>query len=115
MILSHENKVESVTVNNLEAKGTSMKVIISPDEGWEGYVMRIFELSEGGYTPKHSHPWPHINYILQGNGVLLFDGEENKVKEGSYAYIPENKVHQFKNSAEGVFKFICIVPEVGHK
>lgn len=115
MIVSHEDNVETVVFDNPEAKGASMKALISPKEGWEGYVMRVLEISEGGYSPKHSHPWAHINYILKGNGILFLEGEEHQVKEGSYAYVPEDKAHQFKNDGEGIFKFICIVPEIGHK
>lgn len=115
MIVNHEDNVETVVFNSPDAKGASMKALISPKEGWEGYVMRVLELSEGGYSPKHSHPWPHINYMLEGEGILYIDGVENEVKKGSYAYIPENSLHQFKNAGKGVFKFMCIVPEEGHK
>lgn len=115
MIVSHEDNVETIKFDNPEAKGASMKAIVSPEEGWEGHVMRVLELEEGGYSPKHNHPWPHINYMLEGEGVLFLDGEEHKVKKGSYAYVPAGKLHQFKNAGSGVFKFICIVPEEGHK
>lgn len=115
MIVNHEDKLEKIVFNNPEAKGASMKALISPKEGWQGYVMRILEIEEGGYSPKHNHPWPHINYILGGEGSLFLDGEEREVKEGSYAYVPADEEHQFKNVGKGIFKFMCIVPEEGHK
>lgn len=110
------------TLNNLiakeikspEAKNASMKVLISPKNGWEGYVMRVIEVEKHGYTPKHSHPWPHINFIIEGSGELLINGETTKVSAESYAFVPENVVHQFRNVGETTFKFICIVPEIGH-
>ena len=43
------------------------------------------------------------------------DGEDFEVESGSYAYIPEDLVHQFTNTGDGTFKFICIVPEEGDK
>lgn len=115
MVVNHEDNIEKVEFDNPATKGASMKALISPKEGWEGYVMRVLELTEGGYSPKHNHPWAHINYMLEGEGILFIDGEETEVKKGSYAYIPENTDHQFKNAGEDVFKFICIVPEIGHK
>ena len=115
MIVSHEENVESIIFNNPEANGASMKALISPNKGWEGYVMRVIELEEGGYSPKHNHPWPHINYILEGEGILVLDEEEHKVEKGSFAYVPADKLHQFNNAGKGIFKFICIVPEEGHK
>ncbi len=115
MIVNHEDNVSGVKFDNPETLGASMKALISPNEGWEGYVMRVLELTEGGYSPKHSHPWPHINYILEGQGVLHLEGEDHEIKKGSYAYVPGDKLHQFKNPGKDVFKFICIVPEIGHK
>lgn len=101
-------------IKSSEAKNAFMKVLVSPKEGWEGYVMRVIEVEENGFTPKHSHPWPHINYILEGDGELLINGVVNKVIEGSYAFVPNDSLHQFRNSGKGTFKFICIVPEQGH-
>lgn len=102
-------------VTHPSAKNASMKVLVSPQEGWEGYVMRVVEVEKNGFTPKHSHPWPHINYMLEGEGELLIDGVINKVSIGSYAYVPSNSLHQFRNTGDTEFKFICIVPEEGHK
>lgn len=115
MIVSHEKYVKSIKFDNPEVKNATMKALISPKEGWDGHVMRVMEVGEDGYTPRHSHPWPHINYILEGKGVLHINGDDNEVKVGSFAYVPANKTHQFKNVGEGKFKFICIVPEEGHK
>ena len=115
MIISELDKVDSVPVVYKEAKGASMRVLISPKEGWEGHVMREFELEPGGYTPKHCHPWPHINYIISGKGHLHFEGTDTEITAGSFAYVPANAEHQFKNLGTDKLKFICIVPEEGHK
>jgi len=106
--------LEKIIVTSTKAKGASMKVLVSPNEGWEDYVMRLLEVEPGGYTPKHSHPWPHINYIVKGNGELFIDGVTHEVKTGSYAFVPGNKTHQFRNAGKEVFQFICIVPKEGH-
>jgi quercetin dioxygenase-like cupin family protein len=45
----------------------------------------------------------------------MIEGEVNPVEAGSYAYIPANSLHQFRNVGETQFKFICIVPKEGHK
>lgn len=115
MIVSHKDKVEGIKMDHPEVKDAVMRALISPKEGWEGYVMRIIELGEGGYSPKHTHPWPHINFIVSGKGILHLDGEDHKVEAGSFAYVPSDKLHQFSNNGKGKFEFICIVPEDGHK
>lgn len=73
MIVSHKDKLEKNYVTHPEAKGASMKVLISPLEGWEGHVMRTFEVEPGGYTPRHNHPCPHINCIVGGRRILFLD------------------------------------------
>lgn len=115
MALGHMNGLFASIIDNPEVKGASMKVAIGPEEGWDDHVMRFFEIEAGGFTPKHTHDWPHINYIIEGEGTLFLEGKENPIKAGSYAYVPANELHQFQNTGDGVLKFICIVPIKGHK
>ncbi len=96
-------------------KNVTKTTAISPSQGWEGWVMRIFTLGSEGFSPRHTHPWPHINYIIEGTGTLFLDGNENPVEQGDTAYIPAGEEHQFKNTGKGNLSFICIVPEEGDK
>lgn len=106
--------LESLPITHPQAKNSSMKVLVSQTEGWQDHVMRLVEVEVGGYTPKHAHPWPHINFMVSGKGELMIDGTPTAVEAGSYAFVPENTLHQFKNIGDEVFKFICIVPTRGH-
>lgn len=115
MIVSHLDKLKGLKLDGEELKNVVKKVLVSPNEGWDGYVMRVFELSKGGFSPRHSHPWPHINYMIKGKGILHLDGMDHEVEEGSFAFVPANKVHQFLQRGEENFAFICIVPEEGDK
>lgn len=114
MIVSNVKDVPVIEVSSPLAKNASMKALVSDKEGWEGYVMREVEVLEGGFTPKHTHPWEHINYMLEGEGELVIDGKINKVTKGSFAFVPPGSLHQFRNAGKGTFKFICIVPKQGH-
>jgi quercetin dioxygenase-like cupin family protein len=89
------------------------RLLVGPQDGWQGWAMRLFELEPGGHTPRHSHAWPHINYITEGRGLLHLDGVDHEVEEGSFAYVPGGATHQFSNVADDTFAFICIVPEEG--
>lgn len=95
-------------------KGAGMKKLIGTDEGWDSHVMREVNLEPHGFSPKHQHDWPHINYVLQGNGVIHIDGVDHEVEPGFVAYIPANAMHQFISKTDETMRFICIVPTRGH-
>lgn len=114
MKVGNINKLEGKVFDSPEVKNTSMKVLIGEQEGWDNHVMRVMEVGVEGHTPKHSHPWPHINYMIEGKGELMINGEVHPVEAGSYAYVPSDALHQFRNVGDTTFKFICIVPKDGH-
>ena len=114
MHIGNEKEILGRVLDSPEVKNASMKVLLSEAQGWEDYVMRIIELDEDGYSPKHSHPWPHINYMIEGKGLLNVDGKNTPAKSGSYSFVPPNTLHQFTNDGPGKFRFICIVPKEGH-
>ena len=113
MIVSNEKKVLAVAIDSTEVRNAAMKVRIGGKEGWADHVMRIVELGPDGYTFRHKHPWPHINYMVEGTGTLFMEGREHSVEAGAYAYVPADTEHQFRNSGTGIFRFICIVPREG--
>ena len=115
MPLLKSEDLKTIELNSETAKNVLKQVAISPGEGWDGWVMRIFTLQKDGYTPFHTHDWPHINYIIKGSGSLFIDGEERSVSTGDTAYIKGGEEHQFKNTGKEDFSFICIVPEEGEQ
>lgn len=115
MVVGNFNTLVANPIMSPEAKNAAMKVLVSPNEGWAGYVMRVVELETEGYSPKHQHDWPHINYVIEGKGTIMIGDTLHPVEAGAYAYVPANTLHQFSNTGEQMFKFICIVPEEGHK
>ncbi len=114
MIIGNFNELEGDVVNSVEAKNASMKVLVSPKEGWQDHVMRVVELEKDGHSPKHMHDWPHINYVIEGDGKIQIGEDFYPLTAGSYAFVPNNTLHQFINVGDSPFKFICIVPTKGH-
>ncbi len=113
MFVSHIDSIEGIKLKGNDLKDAVKKVLIGPKEGWEDYVMRLFSLEKGGNTPKHSHPWIHINIVLKGKGTLFLEGQEFKVEKGSIAFVPENALHQYRADRGEGMEFICIVPLKG--
>jgi len=111
--ISNAKKITAAGVDAPGAAKVTKKSLVGPGHGWKGWVMRLFTIAPGGHTPRHTHPWPHINYVVEGEGILYLGGKENLVEPGSVAYIPGGEEHQFMNRSRREFTFICIVPEEG--
>ena len=110
-MVKNSKEIKKIKLEGNNLNNVYKQIAIGANEGWDDYVMRIFTLKHGGYTPEHSHPWPHINYIIEGKGSLFLDGVHYIVEHGYVAYIPQNARHQFKNTGTEDFTFICIVPK----
>lgn len=111
MFVSHRDDIEKKQISDLITK----QVLVGPAQGWKDHVMRMFTLEKEGSAPRHTHPWQHIIYAVQGEGNLFMDGTDYPLKPGSVAYVPNDILHQVSNAGEGQFVFICIVPEYGDK
>jgi quercetin dioxygenase-like cupin family protein/RimJ/RimL family protein N-acetyltransferase len=94
-------------------EGVVKRVLVSPEDGWDGWVMRLFDIDAGGHTPKHAHDWPHVNFVASGHGALYLDGADHPLEAGSYAYVPAGREHQFCAAADEPLSFVCIVPAAG--
>jgi quercetin dioxygenase-like cupin family protein len=108
--------IDELTGQQLDGEGIEhvvKRLLVGPHDGWQGWALRLFELAPQGHTPRHRHPWPHINYVTQGRGTLHVDGVDQTVTAGSFAFVPADSLHQFSNAGDETFAFLCIVPEEG--
>jgi quercetin dioxygenase-like cupin family protein len=106
-------EVEANKVEMEDVVDVVKKVPIGKDEGWDNYTLRTFTIGPGGHTPKHTHDWEHVNYIIRGQGKLMIDGREHIVESRDFALVPANAEHQYSNPFDEDFEFICIVPNRG--
>lgn len=113
MFVDNLKVIKKVPMEMPGAVNVMKQIGVGNDEGWEDHVMRVFTITEMGNTPKHTHDWPHINYIIKGEGILHMNGKDFPVEEGGVAYVPSGVEHQFKSTTTGEFTFICIVPNKG--
>ena len=112
-MVGHVSDVAGQSLSGQDIEKVVKRLLVGTDDGWQGWALRLFELEAGGHTPRHDHPWLHINYITEGCGTLHLDGVDHEVDEGSFAYVPSGATHQFRNTGADTFAFICIVPEEG--
>jgi quercetin dioxygenase-like cupin family protein len=112
MILKQLENVPFADMSGYE--NVKKQVILGPADGSDEIVMRYFRVAPGGSTPYHAHDWPHLVKVEVGSGVTVdVDGNETPVEAGDFIYMPDNEKHQFRNTGETSFEFICIVPRRG--
>jgi quercetin dioxygenase-like cupin family protein len=110
MKLAHFSQVELQPVNIEGAAGASIRWLIAQKDGAPNFALRMFEVEPGGHTPYHKHAWEHEVYCLEGEGTLIFEGNEYPFKANDTIYIDPEKMHQFKNAGNSKMKFLCIIP-----
>ena len=93
-------------------EGVSIRWVIGEDDGAPHFAMRVLEVQEGRATLHHSHWWEHEVYVLDGNGVVLQEDGETAISAGSVVLVPGNEMHQFRNTGQGVLRFICLIPHM---
>jgi quercetin dioxygenase-like cupin family protein len=103
-------EAEATHYDNDKAKGVAARVVIGKADGADNFCMRVFEISAGGNTPKHSHDWEHEMFIHHGEGEVYGNGCWNRVKAGNVLFIPGNEEHQIRNSGRGKLIVVCLVP-----
>ena len=106
-------QVEKTKVTMPGAEKAWKQMPLSQQDNVPVYSLRVFTVEPGGFTPYHQHNYEHMNYIIEGEGVLVNEkGEERQIKQGDFALVLPNEKHQYRNkSTSKPFVMICGVPK----
>jgi quercetin dioxygenase-like cupin family protein len=111
MYVTSLDKVEKTMLQVEGAKGVYKQIPLSRKDGVPTFSFRVFSIEPGGYTPFHQHEFEHMNYVINGRGILVTENQEHEIREGYFALILPGEKHQFKNSSENRnLLIICAVP-----
>ena len=110
MKVNAANSVEQTVVEMPGAEKCKVRQLVGNNVNAPNFAMREFEVSVGGFTPKHSHPYEHEVYVLSGTGVVLEGNDEHPIKGGDVIYVAPDDVHQFKNTGDDSLRFLCLIP-----
>ena len=110
MNVKHYEQVASEPVEMEGATGCRVRWLIGTADGAPNFAMRQFEVAAGGHTPRHSHPYEHEVFVLEGNGVVCQGDQEHPLQAGAVVFVAPDEVHQFRNTGEQALKFLCLVP-----
>ncbi|MFN6111908.1 MAG: cupin domain-containing protein [Planctomycetota bacterium] len=108
-VMAYE-KVEQQKVEMPGSHNCQVRWLIGPRDGAPNFAMRQFEVAVEGYTPKHSHPYEHEVFVLEGEGTILEGDHVHPIHAGDIIYVAPDEVHQFRNVGKGPLKFLCLVP-----
>lgn len=106
-------EIEKMKVEMAGAEKAWKQIPLSREDGAPVYAYRVFTVEPEGFTPYHQHNYEHMNYIIEGEGVLVNEaGELKPLKAGDFAMVLPNEKHQYRNtSPDKPFVMICGVPK----
>jgi quercetin dioxygenase-like cupin family protein len=107
------NQYEQFPQQPVEMEGSAgcqVRQLLGERDGAPNFAMRQFEVAPGGYTPRHSHPYEHEVFVLEGEGVVYEGDQAHALKAGDVVFVKPDEVHQFKNPGNSPLKFLCLIP-----
>ena len=111
MKVKHLTDVDEEIVIKANSTKTTVRWLITEDDGAKGFATRRFEIQPGGQVGLHDHAEDHQIYVLQGKCHLIDEnGNTVELKNGDVIYIPPNEKHGFENHGDETFAFICVIP-----
>jgi quercetin dioxygenase-like cupin family protein len=113
MKVERSAKIAKMPVNMQGAKGAEMRQLITKADGAPTFAMRMFEIEPGGHTPMHRHPHEHEVFVLEGAGTFLYEGRNYPITQEDVVFVPGDSEHCFKNTGNGLMRFLCLVPLSG--
>jgi len=110
MKIIHYSEAEPKQFDSDNVKGVTGRVVIGNSDGARNFCMRIFEISEKGFSPRHSHEWEHEILIHSGKGEVFSNEKWVPVSQGHVVFIPGNEDHQIRNTGKAPLIFACLIP-----
>lgn len=109
------SKVEQKDLSKRGAKNATIQWLIDDEKGAKNFAMRRLVIKKNGFTPPmhRPHNWEHEVYVLSGKGIVRIGNKEFALEKGNFVFIPPNVIHQFKNTGDKDFTFLCVMPLKG--
>ena len=95
--------------------GAYSKLLFGPETGQGGHIdYRISSYQPKGYVARHTHRvQEQIYHVLEGEGVMEFEGKRQVVRRHDVIFIPPGIEHLISNTGldDLVFLVITVPPE----
>jgi quercetin dioxygenase-like cupin family protein len=110
MKVNHYEAVPQQPVAMEGSQGCQVRSLLGEKDGTPNFAMRQFEVAPGGHTPRHSHPYEHEIFVLEGEGVVYEGPQPHPLKAGDVVLVRPDEIHQFRNTGSAPLKFLCLIP-----
>ena len=84
MRVNHYERVPSEPVRMDGAVGCRVRWLIGEADSAPNFAMRQFEVAPGGHTPRHSHPYEHEVFVLEGEGMVSEKDAEHRLRRAMW-------------------------------
>lgn len=97
------SNIKRIPLQKFDVPGTQYETVIG-----------IAEIAPNAMIGRHTHPGPESGYMLEGEMVLMIDGQPEKpLKAGDSYQIPAGAVHDGKSGPKGAKVIATYVVEKG--
>ena len=110
MLIRRAEEMDGAPMQMAGAEGVTMRMMIGRADDAPTFAMRHFTVEPGGHSPRHSHDYEHEVYVVAGSARIEHDGAFHDLKPGDALFVQPNVIHQFVNTGNVPFKFLCFVP-----
>src|SRR5215467_4273543 len=112
-VATAQQQLPSMTQQAATIKRTPLQKFDVPGTSYET-VIGMAEIVPNVNIGRHTHPGPESGYMLEGEMVLLIDGQPEKtVKVGESYQVPSGAVHDARSGPQGTKVIATYVVEKG--
>ena len=76
-------------------------------------LTQFFGVIAPGRAPEHSHVYDEVIYVLEGEGVLHTEGQDEPVAAGSCIHLPPLLLHSLENSGSSPMRIVAVFHPAG--
>jgi mannose-6-phosphate isomerase-like protein (cupin superfamily) len=68
----------------------------------------ILRLHRNDNDTQQPHPVDEVYFVIQGKGMILINGENYSIKEGTSIFVPAHAEHKFHSNSEDLVVFYAL-------
>lgn len=104
--------VQGIPMKEEGLKAITKHILIGEKEKAPNSIMRYFRIDPKGHSRLERHPQEHEVIVLHGQGAVQIADKKFTLSAFDAVFIEGDELHQFTNTGDEPFGFICVIPKV---